>query len=70
MSKGYVLTSPKGKIYPETFNEDKEMVEGMAYEHLSHYYAWPRAYWKKWDEFVKERERRGWKVVPAKVVLT
>lgn len=70
MSKGYVLVAPKGTIIAETFHEEKEEAEARAYTYLYSLYLWPRKYWKQWDEFVTERERKKWIVRPAKVVLT
>lgn len=70
MSTGYVLVSPSGRVVVETFDVEREMCEGLAFQHLNALYAWPRKYWKQWEEFCTERERRGWKVRPAQVVLT
>jgi hypothetical protein len=70
---GFVLVSPSGMVLPGTFTIDKQQTEQIAFDFLSRcsrskWAAHPR-YWKQWDKFVAEREKRGWRVVPARVVL-
>jgi hypothetical protein len=67
---GFALVTPKGKILADTFDVDKEMAEAKAYDLLFARYTWPRKYWKCWDGFIKERERRGWYVFPVKLRLS
>jgi len=69
MIDGYAMVTPKGKILADTFDTDKASAEVRAYDMLFYKYQWPRDYWKQWSEFQKERERRGWKVVPVKLRL-
>lgn len=69
MSKGFVLVTPSGRIVASTFAEDKEDAEHRAYEYLFALRTWPRKYWKEWDKFIKERERRGWYVFPVRLRL-
>lgn len=70
MSSGFALITPGGKIVAETFRAEKEYAEGAAFDHLHARYKWPEQYWKRWDEFCKERERRGWYVFPVKLKLS
>jgi hypothetical protein len=63
------MVTPKGKILAETFDTDKSCAESKAYDLLFYRYRWPRAYWKQWTAFKKERERRGWYVFPVKLRL-
>lgn len=59
---GYVLVSPKGQVLPETFSTDHEYACVNAYAWLASEGegTWADAYYKKWDEFIRERQRRGW----------
>jgi len=64
ISDGYALRTPGGKMVAETFAVDKGDAEVLAYDYLSKTRAWAAKgeYWKQWDLFVAERERRGWVV--------
>lgn len=66
---GWVLTSPSGRAIEFTFDTDKDGSEsksfGYLYSHLNK--SWAKPYWKQWDAFCAERERRGWRVVKAVV---
>lgn len=68
---GYALVTPAGNIVAETFNVDKECAESAAYDYLSATKPWAKSpkFWKRWDEFVAERERRRWYVEKVALVL-
>jgi hypothetical protein len=67
---GFALVTPKGKILAETFDKDKDTAQVKAYDWLFNRYLWPRQYWKQWNAFIKEAERRGWYVFPVKLRLS
>ena len=69
MSRGFVLVSPKGRHIICTFSADRETTEGIAFDYLDALYTWPKSYWKQWDAFCQERERRRWKILPVKLVV-
>lgn len=62
----YVLVSPGGLPVWGTLALDKHAAEGNAYSELQHT-QWAQRYWKQWDAFIAERERRGWLVRKCRV---
>ena len=68
--KGWVLVSPLGRIISGTFAECKDDVCTRAFDYLYKRYPWAHLFWKNWDGFIEERNRRGWWVVRAEVHLS
>ena len=64
---GYALFSPSLIVIPDTFDVDRENAESKAYDYLSRVSRWAtdKKFWKQWDLFVAERQRRGWVVLPV-----
>lgn len=67
MNRGWALFTPSGKIIGETFARTKGEAEGHAYAYLSGR-PWTEGFWKQWQPFVRQRERRGWIVRPVRLV--
>jgi hypothetical protein len=65
----WVLRSPSGKLLPETVTCDYDTACSIAFNYLSHK-SWARPFWKKWDEFIMERQRRRWDLVCCELVRT
>ena len=60
MPKVYALTSPSGRVIKTTVSWDIRETQRMAYDYCKARSAWAGKFWKQWDAFVRERNRRGW----------
>lgn len=78
---GYVLVSPSGKMVKQTFSLGLQGCQQKAFDYLyvsstlNNYTDtkkrtrphWSTKFWKKWDEFVAARVKRGWVIKRARI---
>jgi hypothetical protein len=69
VASAWALVSPSGKPVALTIRPAKREAEALAYTYLAHHKRWAAAthFWKQWDIFVAEREKRGWRVCKVQV---
>lgn len=61
--EGWALFTPAGFPIAATFSQDLSTTQSLAFDYLqSRSWARKPCWWKNWDGFVKERQKRGWDV--------
>lgn len=58
----FALESPSGTLIVSTVSADLETAQVRAFDFLYAKKAWAKPFWKQWDLFIKERNKRGWHV--------
>lgn len=65
----WVLKSPRGKLFPDTFCQDKDGCWSEGFRAIGERHPWfVQKYWKQWDESLKAAKAMGYTIVKAKVV--